>query len=135
MPTPVVRKKPVSILAICVAAFGIFWVIAYASDHVSAAHRQTALAAFTADLQPRGKLAAPEAFQERCGAATETSQKKTATVLTYDRANRISVHFAPSKEVAFTRQEAFAANGSFHNIDRVLPVDVALDELQCKVAP
>jgi hypothetical protein len=42
MPTPVVRKKPVSILAICVAAFGIFWIIAYTSDHMAAAHNQAA---------------------------------------------------------------------------------------------
>jgi predicted amidophosphoribosyltransferase len=31
MPTPVPRKRQVSILAILLCAFGIFWVIAYAT--------------------------------------------------------------------------------------------------------
>jgi len=136
MPTPAPPKKQVSILAILLCAFGIFWVIAYASSHVTEAHRQEALAAFTADLQAGGKLNAPEAFQARCGKATETAQKKKETILTYRGADAIEVHFVAGKEAVFTRQIAYQHDdGSWHDGDQTISIDFALGYLpQCKGA-
>ncbi len=39
MSTPPLRKKCVSLLAILFGCFAILWIVAYASDHVAAAHR------------------------------------------------------------------------------------------------
>jgi hypothetical protein len=77
MPTPQPRKKPVSILAIVFCAFGILWVIAYASDaHTQAKHdaadaaaKATAAQQLTAHLALEDSLVTPAAFQKRCGPA------------------------------------------------------------------
>jgi hypothetical protein len=63
MPTPAPRRKRVSILAIVLAAFGIFWVVAYASDRYAIAHNQPQPAAMPA-LTPE-QVKAAEAIDAR----------------------------------------------------------------------
>jgi hypothetical protein len=101
MPTPAPRKRQISILAIVLCTFGILWAVVYASDHASAAHRESARSAFTAGIQPNdGSLATPEAFQTPCGRADAASQTRLETVLSY---GELRIHFRPGRAVDLRR--------------------------------
>jgi hypothetical protein len=122
MPTPAPRRKRVSLLAISLAAFGVFWIIAYTSDHVTEAHRQTALAAFTAGIQPGGSLITPAAFQAACGTADSSVPLGDTTQLRY---RDFHIYFQPGKPVDMRR----ATSGAW---EQPMDADFVFGQLQCK---
>jgi hypothetical protein len=129
--TPAPPKKRVSLLAICVAAFGLFWVIAYALDADTKAKDKAALATFTADLQPGGKLATPAAFQTACGRADGSDRYKDITGLAY---GDVRVYFRPGHAVDLRRATDYRNGGTFHDVEMPIGEDIAFEYLQCKGA-
>jgi hypothetical protein len=123
MPTPVPRRKQTPLWLYALCGFGIFFVIVSALDADSRAKRDTAVAAFTADVQANGKLATPEAFQAACGKAEESARAGGITVLTY---SGYRMYFQPGKAVDMRRLTGSAW-------EQPMDADVIFDRLQCKI--
>ena len=105
--------KRIPLVAIFAAAALILWAVAFTSSRTAAAHRDTALAAFSADLAA-GKLSTPDAFEARCGHA----HWRDAESLDYDGNIRIrfssgqppallTIHAGRHREWAYRADDGF----------------------------
>lgn len=134
VPAVFVTGPRFSLGAIAAVAVVVALILCYAGSALQGAQKQKADAAFIADVQASGPLSTAQAFEARCGNATDTKTTANGIQIHYG-ANDLVVTFAPASAPAFAQRVSFRNDaGKRESFDRPEDAQYALRYLNCAAA-